>query len=43
MNTQIMNAFRRRQQVFARLTNREQTNQSRDDTLSKFIEFFSNL
>jgi hypothetical protein len=28
-----MNAFRRRQQVFARLTNREQSNQSRDDTL----------
>lgn len=43
LNAQIMNAFRRRQQIFARLTNREQTNQSRDDTLLYILgKFFLN-
>ncbi|KAI1716283.1 7 transmembrane receptor (rhodopsin family) domain-containing protein [Ditylenchus destructor] len=33
LNFQIMLAFRRRQKMFARLTNRESTNTSKDDTL----------
>lgn len=33
LNFQIMMAFRKRQQMFAKLTNREQNNAPRDDTL----------
>lgn len=33
LNFQIMMAFRKRQKMFARLTNREQNHASRDDTL----------